>query len=165
MIFETLATFRTQRTLHDLFRTGSLMRTWASAYPQLFDERDVRNAEGQCHLGYHFHEWLAAILVLHTRGELSLLKKYAFTSHTDKRATLEKLVPPDSRRLFTSGPRARIRHWPDLLVYSADHTDWFFCEVKGPSDTLRPEQANDFESLARETGKPVRLVKLVEDQR
>ena len=39
-------------------------------------------------------------------------------------------------------------------------SDWFFCEVKGPGDALRPEQVRKFDALAAMTGRPVRLLRL-----
>jgi hypothetical protein len=33
---------------------------------------------------------------------------------------------------------------PDFFVYKEDHSDWFFCEVKGPRDELRPSQRSQF---------------------
>ena len=43
-------------------------------------------------------------------------------------------------------------------MYARDLSDWFFCEVKGPRDRLRPEQKRKFEALAAASGKPVRLL-------
>jgi len=34
----------------------------------LFDEDDLRIAQNQAHLGYHFFEWLAAVLLYHMYG-------------------------------------------------------------------------------------------------
>jgi hypothetical protein len=43
-------------------------------------------------------------------------------------------------------------------MYAEDLSDWFFCEVKGPSDRLRDEQVRKFARLAEMTSKPVRLI-------
>jgi len=48
---------------------------------------------------------------------------------------------------------------PDLLVYAADLSDWYFCEVKADSDSLRQEQLDFFEKLAKASGRPVALMK------
>jgi hypothetical protein len=48
---------------------------------------------------------------------------------------------------------------PDLLMYAPDFSDWFFCEVNGPDDRLKPEQRRKFAALARMSGRPVRLLK------
>ena len=47
---------------------------------------------------------------------------------------------------------------PDLLVYHPDLSDWFFCEVKGPRDSLRPEQIELFREMEHTTGKDVYVV-------
>jgi hypothetical protein len=44
-------------------------------------------------------------------------------------------------------------------MYAPDLTDWFFCEVKGPRDSLRDEQCRKFKALADLSGKPVRLLR------
>ena len=41
---------------------------WAQRFPELFDADDRRLAEAQGPLGYHFYEWLAAIVLHHTTG-------------------------------------------------------------------------------------------------
>jgi hypothetical protein len=59
------------------FKSGELWQRWSEKYPYLFDADDVRIACTQAHLGYHFYEWLAAILVYHTTGYLSLIEALA----------------------------------------------------------------------------------------
>jgi hypothetical protein len=49
---------------------------------------------------------------------------------------------------------------PDLLLYSKDGTDWFFCEVKGGPDKLRPNQLEAAQELYRRTGRKVYLLHL-----
>ena len=48
---------------------------------------------------------------------------------------------------------------PDLLAYAPDHSNWFFIEVKGPSDRLRPVQRDYFAAVAEVTGRPVYQVR------
>ena len=50
---------------------------------------------------------------------------------------------------------------PDLALYLPDFSDWFFCEVKGPTDRLSPAQKRYFSRLEDVSGKPVRSIKLV----
>jgi hypothetical protein len=47
-------------------------------------------------------------------------------------------------------------------MYAQDLSDWFFCEVKGPSDRLRSEQIQRFQVLADLTAKPVRLLEFTD---
>jgi VRR-NUC domain len=128
--------------------------------PELFDEDDRRLAETQGPLGLHFYEWLAAIVLHHATGYLSLVSKYEFAKHRRKQEIVEKLLPADILPML----RDRIEHGraqpPDLLMFAPDLSDWFFCEVKGPGDRLKPEQLKKFEALATKTAKPVRLLRL-----
>lgn len=51
---------------------------------------------------------------------------------------------------------------PDLLVYAPDRSDWFFVEVKGPRDRLRPKQRDYFDELTSVTGRPWFVARLKE---
>jgi hypothetical protein len=156
---ETYATFVTNDAHHDLFRKGSLAEEWLSAYPMLFDADDIRIALTQRHLGYHYHEWLAAILIYHTTGLLSLIEAYAYKSHARKREVLERLVSGEALDFIASHGISSAQQCPDLFVYSlTDERKWFFCEVKGPRDKLREKQMNFFDELARVSGKEIKVV-------
>ena len=48
---------------------------------------------------------------------------------------------------------------PDLLTYSPDMSDWFFCEVKGLGDRLSPAQKEYFEELSKLSDKSIRIIK------
>lgn len=134
---------------------------WAKTYPMLFDEDDLRIAENQTEMGYHFYEWLAAVLIYHSHGLFSLVEKYQFASHPRKQDKVDKLVEPRIAELIRSHPDYGNAQCPDLLVYNPDHSDWFFCEVKGPADRLRSEQAEFFRALADLSGKPINLVEFM----
>ncbi|MFH1628030.1 MAG: hypothetical protein ABIE47_04825, partial [Pseudomonadota bacterium] len=90
--FKLLTTFRTHPDLHDRFRSKDLVLDWAKSYPMLFDEDDLRIAENQAHMGYHFYEWLAAVLIYHTYGYLSLVEQYEFKSHKHKQQIFQRLT-------------------------------------------------------------------------
>lgn len=137
------------------FRTGELWRDWVEQYTNIFDKDDLRLATSQAHLGYHFFEWLAAILIYQETGFLSLVEKYGFANHNRKRVILRELVSPELFRLITNQSKGAQN--PDLLVYSPDLSDWFFCEVKGPNDRLRHVQEVYFTELLKATGKQVRI--------
>jgi len=152
--------FFTFRHLHQRWRDGQLAPGWASAYPAIFDHDDLRIARNQAHLGYHYHEWLSAILLYHTRGLLSLVEKYTFRSHERKRRVVERLCDAASTRFLLERGRESLVQCPDLLVYRPDLTDWFFCEVKGPNDHIRPEQRDLFSQVEQATGKKVYILDL-----
>lgn len=145
--------------LKQTFRDG-LWREWAERYPHLFDEEDVRLAGTQATHGSHFHEWLGAIVLHQTTGYLSLVEKYQFSPHTRKQEMFRALAPKAVcdevlGRSIGAGPQC-----PDLVMYHPDLSDWFFCEVKGPRDTLRDEQIEFFAQLSSLSGRPVYCLSL-----
>ena len=160
-----MATFVSTDRLHQRWRDGILAPEWAAAYPSIFDHDDLRMAGTQAHLGYHYFKWLSAILLFHTRGLLSLVEKYTFRSHERKRRLIERLCDTSSVGFLLEGGRESLIQCPDLLVYSPDLSDWFFCEVKGPKDHVREEQVLLFHELERATGKKVFVVEIREADR
>ncbi len=157
--FKTYATFITHSAHRDLFCTGHLVEEWSAAYPMLFDSQDTQIALNQRHLGLHYYEWFAAILLYHTAGLLSLVEAYAYKSHPRKRKVLESLMTGEVLDFIASRGISSVTQCPDLLVYSADYKDWFFCEVKSPRDKLRESQIQFFEELMHVTGKEIRIVR------
>ena len=145
-----------------LFDSGELRKRWAENYPDIFDERDIRTANNQSGtngMRYHFHEWLAAVLIFNTYGYYSLIESYEYAIQARKRKIIERILPHDVLSLVTNH-RASFGavQCPDLFTYSPDESDWFFCEVKGPKDKLREKPKRFFEELARVSGKEIRLV-------
>jgi VRR-NUC domain-containing protein len=153
-----IGTIEILRSQRELWRSGELAADWAERFPELFDEEDVRLVATQGQYGWHFVEWLAAILLYHTTGYLSLVSKYEFAKHRRKTEIVEKVLPADVLAILRDRAEHGHAQGPDLLVYARDYTDWFFCEVKGPGDRLQPEQKRKFEALATVGGKPVRLL-------
>lgn len=143
---------------HKEFKSRQLVSSWATSYPFLFDEKDQEIAQNQAHLGYHYYEWLAAILVFHTEGLLSLVEKYQFNSHKSKAKILQRLAPSETIEFIRKHPEFGRAQCPDLLVYEPDFSDWFFLEVKGPKDELSTTQIAFFEKLIQVSGKTVRTL-------
>lgn len=156
--FEILASFVTHPNHHKLFRSKSLVLDWARTYPMIFDEDDIRIAENQAELGYHFYEWLAAVLLYHTYAYFSLVEQYQFKKHRTKQKILSELTRSNVIEFMRHHPKFGGVQCPDLLVYKPDYSDWFFCEVKGPKDRLRYEQIVFFRELSRVSGKAIRLI-------
>lgn len=136
------------------FIAGDRGPIWSARYPQLFDADDCRLCRSQCKDGYHFFEWLGAILLYEATGYWSMVQKYGSKNHRRKLAIWEKLAPvkslPDSYG------------YPDLFVFAPDHRDWYFCEVKGAQDKLRAHQLATFRQIYEVTGKPIRVLSLTE---
>ena len=139
----------------EAFRAGDLREEWARTYPQIFDEHDLRLARSQPN--YHFYEWYAAISIFRRTGELSLVEQYPFPDHPRKRTVVARLVPPQVQRVLWKAPA----HAPDLLVYAADFSDWYFCEVQSPADQISAAQLGFFSTLELVGRKPICVLKLV----
>jgi hypothetical protein len=88
-------------------------------------------------------------------------------SASDRRASIRPFsLGAAWRRLLRSAlsnpplaarPVANRRPGPRVGVVDArDFSDWFFCEVEGPGDRLRPEQERKFAALVTVIGKPAR---------
>lgn len=136
------------------FRSGELARAWAGQFPQLFDDADLRLALNQPR--YHFYEWLVAVWLYENGGYISLVEKYQFKCHTEAYRRFSELTSPQIVGLFASGgPQA-----PDLLAYPADRpAEWFFVEVKSPTDRVSVTQAELFQRIEALSAKPVRIAK------
>jgi len=130
------------------FHEGSLLIEWAEQYCQIFDEQEVRIALNQP--GGHFYEWFAAAHLYETTGWLSLIESYQFRIQKWKRNVLRKLGASELLVFFDNQGKAGVgrRQAPDL-------SDFYFCEVKGPTDRLRPVQIEYFEAMSTAAGKEV----------
>lgn len=154
---KTIATVVLPTALRLRWKALEVQAHWADAYPMLFDHRDIALASGpQGRRGYHLVEWLGAIIAHHLTGYSALVCKYQMPKHREKRAIVEQLGLYD---LLLKKPRRFGRQQaPDLLMYAPDLGSWFLCEVKGPGDDIS-SQEEYFGFLARESGKPVRLIR------
>ena len=135
------------------FTDGRLGEEWRGRYPDLFDDKDVEIYRNQCRDGYHFFEWLGAILLYEATGYRSLVEKYGSKGHPRKSLVYDKLAPDWFEEMDDSG-------WPDLFCYTPDLRDWHLCEVKGASDKLRPNQMKTFRKLYEKSGKKVLVLSL-----
>jgi hypothetical protein len=157
--FETIGELQIHSEQRARFISEGLCEEWAATYPQLFDANDLQIARNQAHLGYHYYEWLAAILLYHAWGYLSLVEHFEFKSHERKQSILRKLVTTDVIALMTDRRQHGRTQCPDLLVYKPDLSEWFFCEVKGPGDRLSSRQKEYFQALAEVSGEPIRIIR------
>jgi hypothetical protein len=144
------------------FQTGELWQEWTRRYPDIFDDLDRAIAKTQApkRMGYHFYEWLAAVLIFESMGYLSLVEHYEFKKHKRKQEIVHARVSPELFKLIThhSKDYGRVQ-CPDLFVYSLETADWFFCEVKGPKDAVRERQRQFFEALETTSGQPIRIIR------
>jgi hypothetical protein len=137
------------------FKLEGLGLEWAKRFPDLFDEDDIRLIKSEAQHGYHYYEWRAAIHLREKLGYQSLVEKYQFANHERKQAVF------NSNRFISEKILSKLRNikgmLPDLFVYSENNGDWFFCEVKGPTDKISDAQANQHRQIKKITGKPVGL--------
>jgi len=143
--------------LRELFKKGILSHQWFKTYPMLFDEDDLRLAISQKH--YHFYEWFGAIQIYKDLSYLCLVEQYQFRIHKKKRELYESIVPREVVDFIDSNDFGR-RQAPDLLAYTKDKSDWFFCEVKGGSDYLHKSQAEAFQKLKTISRKDILIMKI-----
>ncbi len=141
-----------------------LIPRWAEKYPFLFDELDVRTAKNQAPVskgGFHFFEWLAAILFFEATGKYSLVEGYQGAKHERKQEILRRLLTDTQRSLVLNTDRTFKAQAPDLLVYDPGCLSYFFCEVKGPRDRMRPKAGEFFRAIGEACGKPVVIAHFV----
>ena len=119
--------------LRKSFQNGVLSHQWRKDYPMLFDDEDLALAISQN--SNHFYEWLGAIRIFEDKKYLCLVEKYQFKKHKVQRDLFHSIVPKEIYT-FIDSPEYGGRQVPDLLAYSPDKTDWFFCEVKGWPDRM-----------------------------
>jgi hypothetical protein len=158
----SIGPFEIQAKERKRFISGNLWQEWVKKYPDIFDDDDHHLVQSQAHLGYHFYEWQAAVLLYKKMGYLSLVEKYQFKKHKRKQDIFLKRVSSLPRLLDLIACRKEYGHGvqcPDLFVYKPHNlTDWFFCEVKGPKEKIRDIQEGYFHKIAEVSGKPVRLI-------
>jgi VRR-NUC domain len=130
---------------------------WLASYPQLFDEDDYRCTRRQPE--HHFWEWLAAIRILERDGAYSLVEKYVYKNHPRKLACLTSIL--SAREQSALHEITRGVQPPDLFVYMPDKSRFWFAEVKGPSDRVRPRQAASHLAIERALRVPVEVLGFV----
>jgi len=145
--------------------TRGQIETWQREYPFLFDVRDASLAasyQGRT-LSPHFLEWYAAIQMYESFGYYSLNKNYECPDHAAKHGLLRRLVSEQAFQfIINPHPIYGTGLCPELLLYKPDLSDWMFCAVKGPKETLKLEQARYWQELAAITGKKIVQVSLKE---
>lgn len=83
----------------------------------------------------------------HATGYLSVWD-YERPKNARVAEVVERVLPAEIVPILSDREKHRRAQPPDLLMYAPDFSDWFFCEVKGPDDSLKPEQRRKFAALA-----------------
>ena len=158
--FEVLGPIVADKASWTLWQQGKLQKYWVEKYPELFDERDLSFFVNQ--QGRHFFEACAAIWWLQ-HGYYCLVEKYDIKSpkerHPRKEKVFHQLVSPSQFERWWAAKSANQRTGPpDLFVYKPDLSEWFLCEVKGPTDKVRKPQRAFWLELERILDKRVRVL-------
>jgi len=125
--FKSFGVFPVTKEQYERYRSGGLWQQWLKDYPNIFDKDDQKVAQKNAHRGVGFYESLAAVLIYHTTGHLSLVDYYQYGTHVRKNGVFRKLVGSEVMDVV----RQTRTYCPDLLVYKVDLSDWYFVEVKG----------------------------------
>ena len=135
---------------------------WRVAYPQLFDDDDLRLTVTQ---GWtHFWEWFAAVHVYETTGAHSLVEKYGCRTHPGKLEPYKLLLSEPERAILDAICGANHVQSPDLLIYEPDMSRYWFAEVKGPGDRVTAKQRASHDAIERELGVQVEIIRVVVDE-
>ena len=108
--------------------------------------------------GYGFVESLTIIFLYNATGYIPILGNYGLQTQPHKNAIVKELVSNETWGLVTYKGGSQPMP-PDVFVYAPDKSDFFFCEVKGPSDRLRAPQVKYFQQIQETSGKLVYTVK------
>ena len=160
-MYETLFELPISNLQRERWKSGELFEEWFKMFPELFDHMDFENTVNMAAYGYKFVDWLSAITVYECLGYLSLVEGYEFNNHERKQKVIKSLLPKAVLEIIQLPRAERKAQCPDLLCYSPDYSDWFFCEVKGPGDNLSENQDALFGRLYKASNKkPIQLIKL-----
>ena len=146
------------------FKKGG--KEWGDKYKdKLFNARDIEKVKARIdnpdrERNHYFHEWTAAVELFEKYDLLSLVGQYSAkdAAHRNKVEIVRQRVSDDvweaiKTPVLDAGKTAGL---PDLFVYRHDNeNEWFFAEVKGPTDTISDEQVAKSKLLDEAAGKCV----------
>ena len=158
--FEVIGPIYAHRSEAALWRDGTLKAQWAEKYPEIFDEDD--NSFFRRQPTRHYFEAYAAIW-WRSQGYYSLIERYDNKTpkhkHPRKAHIFHQLVSSSQYERWWAAKKAYTKTGPpDLLLYKPDLSDWFLCEVKGPTDWVRQPQRSFWLELENILGKRVRVL-------
>ena len=175
MIIQPWLELRFRQEQKDWFFKSGGARRWADDYKgTLFSVKDIEklNRLENPNQKYYFVEWLAAITLFNRYGLRSLVGSYGSEklAHKNKVEIIRQRVSDEVREaIMTKVPSSGTKQGglPDLFVYRHDSTtDWFFAEVKGPTDHIEPRQVEKSDLLDQAAKrKVVRLIEVIAEPR
>lgn len=152
-----------QRSLRAMW-PDPLAGQWMERYPEIFDADDYRCTRKQPHK--HFWEWYAAVHIFEREGACSLVEKYDCANHPVKTERLANILSESQVAFVKSIYYDYHTQVPDLFCYVPGTGRFWFAEVKGPTDRLRPNQVAGHEAIRRELGVAVEILsfRLLDDR-
>jgi len=140
-----------------------LPREWHRAYPNVFDDADLKLALGQ-QPSHHFREWFVAVHLRSEHGACSLVEKYRprrrpSKVHSRKCARLREWFNPAQVRTLREVCDGVGVQPPDLLARDADGL-FFFVEVKRSNESLSKKQRRSHALIRKRLGVPVRTIRV-----
>ena len=176
MIIQPWLELRFRQDQKDWFFKRGGARRWADDYKgTLFSVKDIEKLNNRLEIqnqNYYFVEWLAAITLFNRYGLRSLVGSYGSEklAHKNKGEIIRQRVSDEVREaIMTKVPSAGTKQGglPDLFVYRPNSTtDWFFAEVKGPTDSINPSQVEKSDLLDKAAKRNVvRLIEVVKEPR
>jgi hypothetical protein len=98
-----------------------------------------------------------------TFGYHSLNKNYECPDHAAKQGLLRRLASEEAYKFIVNPhPVYGEGLCPELLLFKPDLSDWSFCTVTGPKDSVKADQARYWRELIAVTGKKIVQVCLKE---
>ena len=134
--------------------SGKLPKEWRRAYPDLFDEDDLRLALSQP--SYHFYEWLGA-LHYYEKGFGVLVEQYVYKSHPRKLAVVSKIMNKEELDFLRKLPVQP----PDLFIYRGADRHFFFAEVKSARNELADSQRAAFVQVVQRLATEVWILRVI----
>ena len=150
------------------FKKGG--KEWGDRYGEtskdkLFNARDIEKVTDRIDKpgrkrNHYFHEWKAAVELLKKYDLLSLVGQYSAkgAAHRNKVEIVRQRVSDAvweaiNKPVLDAGKAGGL---PDLFVYHRDNeNEWFFAEVKGPTDRIGDKQEAKSKLLDDSAGKCV----------
>ena len=145
------------------FIEGDLAESLRSAYPELFDDDDLKLVQPNSQPRMLMKNWMAAIDLFQREGWMSLQDPYFKPSHSAKHTRMRELVPAAVADLLTrhASPKAGGEP-PNLLAFREGDrgtTEWRFAHVvKNGTSELDPKKLELFQSLFELTGQRIWMI-------
>jgi hypothetical protein len=132
-----------------------LAALWHQTYP-FFDDDDLRITRKQ--QTRHFYEWFVAVHLYHRYGAHSLIEKYRFAAHPEKKPKLAAVLSEKQVSELDEICDEFSVQVPDLISWLPGTSRRWFVEVKGQGDRLSKGQIASHKGICDQMGLQVQVV-------